>query len=109
MSHAYGEVTQDGKVVAHFEYNGTSNVCCPKMYDTWKAMNAEWRKGPWVKCTCGKPSVDVILYTDYGNGYYWPGKACFECGCITGGLMPWGDDDDSEPIDGHPLQDEYVI
>lgn len=79
MSHAYGKVYRNNVVAAHYEYDGTSDIALPRMYLTSDEVKANWRKGSWVECTCGEPSVPVVLYTDYGYGSHWDGKACFKC------------------------------
>jgi hypothetical protein len=108
MSHAWGEVIQDGKVVGHYEYNGTCDVCLPRIYDTHKEVMDNWRseQSATASCTCGDPPSDVILYSDYGDGFYWPAKACLKCRAIVGDLAPYyGDEDEYDPPKkGHPIR-----
>lgn len=44
MSHANGEVIFNDGSIKHFEYNGTSDICIPKLYDTYDEMTDNWRK-----------------------------------------------------------------
>ena len=106
MSHAQGEVYKpDGTLVGYYEYNGTSDVACPKIVKTAQELQAGWRNSnlEWIKCSCGKPPADVVIYSDYGDGFYWPGKACEECKCLIEPLMPYDDDAYDTVKDGHPF------
>ena len=95
MSHANGKARFPDGVILHFEYNGTSDVCIPNLWDTYEEMHANWRGDQWATCTCGQPSEPVELYNDYGDGTYWPGEACRKCMAITKGLRTdeFSDDD----------------
>lgn len=91
MSHAWGEVyKQDGDVlhlVGHFEYNGTADVCCQRVYATREEMLDNWRGDNWRECTCGEAPEDVLLYSDYGGGFHWQDTVCFRCMAIVGNLV----------------------
>jgi hypothetical protein len=101
MSHAYGEVIKDGKVLAFFEYDGTSDIAISCLHNTEAELQAQWRSGVWNECTCGQPGSDVLLYTNYGRGCFWPGKVCLACRAITGGRDPYADN--VETTNGHPI------
>lgn len=88
MSHANGRVYKDGVVVAHFEYDGTVDYCISVLCATHEEVWITWRKKKPHVCTCGRPCSDVTLYTDYGDGSYWPGKVCFPCRAIVEGFKP---------------------
>lgn len=89
MSHAIGEVwTVTGEGKGYFEYNGTADVACTRIFLNEKELHNNWRKDVFANCLCNQPSTLVILYTDYGWGSYWLGKACFICNAITEGLSP---------------------
>lgn len=124
MSHANGEVIHECNIVGHFEYNGTTDVACSKIYESHDEMQKHWRDGAEAKCTCGERPTDVLLYTDYADGHYWPSTACLKCGAITGERCPWelgagrqfypyGNGlldvvcNDEWPKDGHPLDVMY--
>ena len=118
MSHARGEIIIGGRVAAHYEYNGTSDVAQPKLYATYEELDADWREGEWVTCTCGQPSTPCVIWTDYGGGFYWDGAVCMTCRCITDGLSPfglsgsWGHGWTVEPrecTDGYPLKEQVTI
>lgn len=91
MSDAFGHVVKDGKIVAYFEYAGTADVVIPDLYDSYDELQAHWRKEEWKKCNCGKEPEEVLLYSDYGGGFYWPGKVCLPCHAIVDGFFPFGD------------------
>jgi hypothetical protein len=109
MSHAMGEVIKDGKTVGYYEYNGTCDFATTKIRPTVQEVWDHWRKSDiFGECTCGQPSEDVLLYTNYGYGYYWPGKACMDCMVIVDGTDPYGDKpegwgDPMDPKRGHPI------
>jgi hypothetical protein len=66
-------------------------VVLPTIRSTREEVASHWRSGAWAECGCGRPAVDVVIYSDYGFGFHWPGKACFDCLAITDGLLPYGD------------------
>jgi len=85
MSHASGEVfAADGsRRLGWFEYNGTVDVACSRIFDTHEELQANWRKDAMRKCDCGQSSVEVVLYSSYGYGFYWTAKACLQCKAIV--------------------------
>jgi hypothetical protein len=85
MSHASGAVRFKDGVVKFYEYNGTSDVCISHLYDSMKAMLAHWRKGQWMACACPEGMEDVEIYSSYGGGFTFPGKACRKCSALYGG------------------------
>lgn len=87
MSHASGTVTFEDGVVLHYEYDGTTDVCIPDLYTTYDEMASNWRNHPWKECSCGNKET-VTIYSSYGGGFEWEGKACRHCMCITDGLIP---------------------
>ena len=87
MSHANGMVQFPDKTVMHFEYNGTSDVTVSVLWDTSEEVHAHWRGDLWNECKCGRDEP-VTLFTDYGDGFHWPGRACRHCRAITAGLEP---------------------
>ena len=105
MSHANGEVIHNGLVVGHFEYNGTGDFAYRRIFPTHEELHRHWRTdhADDAACSCGKEPVAVILYSDYGSGFNWDGKACLECCCIVEGNDPWPEDGDSAR-DGYPLR-----
>jgi hypothetical protein len=87
MSHAGGTVKFKDGLVLHYEYDGTSDVCISKLYDTFDEMWANWRTFPKVECKCEKDE-DVTIHSTYGSGFEWEGGACRKCMCITRDLIP---------------------
>jgi hypothetical protein len=87
MSHSSGKVTFKDGLVLHFEYNGTSDICIPKLYETFEEMSENWRTYPKAECNCGNDE-EVIIYASYGGGIEWEGRACRKCMCITQNLIP---------------------
>jgi hypothetical protein len=101
MANVLGHVVHDGAIVGYFEYHGSSSRAETVIYPT-EAFYL--RSGQVNECTCGKPPVDVLLWTEYGGGYYWPSQACLDCKAIVGERYSFERDDDS---DGHPLGAEF--
>jgi len=106
MSHAGGQVKFSDGIIMHYEYDGTSDWCIPKLYDTHKEMWNNWRKYEYEETNCEHELEDVIIYSDYGNGFYWLGKACRKCNMIIEGKNPYPYDDDIFPTSGRP---EWVV
>lgn len=98
MPNVLGQVIHGGKVVGYFEYQGSYSRAMTAIYST-EAFPL--RSGQINKCNCGKPPVDVLLWTEYGGGFYWESLACLDCKAIVGERY----DDDS--VDGHPLGAEF--
>ena len=89
MSDAYGVVKFPDGLLKYYRYDGTSDICNPSLYDN---INDIWKCHEWTVCNCGKDEP-VEIYSDYGGGFSWPGRACRNCRCITDKLEPWGCDD----------------
>lgn len=104
MSHAYGKARfQDGEIL-HFEYNGTSDMCCRSLKRTPSEVQKDWRsERNQCHCECGHAPEPCRLYTDYGDGHHWDGSACRRCMAIVDGAWPL--DSEEEEIryeDGRP-------
>lgn len=103
MSHAYGEVIKNGLIAGHFEYNGTVDVALTAIQPDVDGVKHHWRSpGNCRDCLCSHPGSDVVLWTSYGGGFWWPSTACLKCMAITGNPDPWRDE--GYPVDGHPIQ-----
>jgi hypothetical protein len=84
VSHATGAVRfPDGKVMFYL-YNATSEVAISHLYDTMQAVVDSWGKGPWLNCTCPTEMEPVEIYSSYGLGFTYPGKACRTCRALYG-------------------------
>lgn len=95
----------DGTVRAGI-YNGTVDWMFPWLWDTsdeaWDHYTRTYAdRGPEERSWSEPPEgevVDVVIYSDYGRGSYWPGRAAKNV--IVDGLNPWDEDIDEE--DGQP-------
>lgn len=108
MSHSYGEIwSLAGNLLAYFEYNGTVDVCQSRLFNTREEVWANWRGKDFHRvCSCGQ-SQPVLIYSEYGGGFYWEGKACLQCMAITDRLTPSSEDPNDEYTDknGHPFRE----
>lgn len=102
MSHASGKVKFKDDKIMHYEYDGTSDWCIPKLYDTHEEMRNNWRKYEYEEIHCEHDLEDIEIYSDYGNGFYWKGKACRKCNMIIEGLNPYPCDDSIFITNGKP-------
>lgn len=90
MSHASGAVKFVDGTILYFEYNGTTDVCIPPLWATQEEVEEHWRAedARW-DCIC-EVGVweEVEIFTTYGGGFYWRGRACRGCNTIVDGLRP---------------------
>lgn len=100
MSHAAGLVRFSDGTVKWCEYNGTSDVMLPALFDTQDQLVQNWRKQGWHDCLCVDTHEPVEIYSSYGSGYHWSGQACRSCKLIVKGCNP--DDDGCEECRGVP-------
>lgn len=87
MSHAPGLVLLPNGQQYLFEYDGTADICCTRLYNTMEELNEHWRKDNMRECTCGDklPQIEVILSTSYGGWHFlWRSEICIVCMAITG-------------------------
>ncbi len=92
MSHENGEVRFNDGSIKHFEYNGTSDICIPKLYDTYDEMIDNWKKYNSKENNCEHFEEPIEIYTRYRGGFYWNGVACRKCMMIIKGDEPFEDD-----------------
>ena len=86
MSRAYGVVRfQSDDKLLYYLYDGTSDICVPSLCDN---IDDIWKDNGWKKCNCNQDEP-VEIYSDYGGGFYWQGRACRHCMCITEKINPW--------------------
>ena len=100
MSSSYGAIRfkSDGKLL-YYLYDGTSDICIPSLCDDIEDI---WKDNGWSRCKCGHDE-SVEIYSDYGSGFYWEGRACRHCKAITKSLEPWSNEDEIVSItDGQP-------
>lgn len=50
----------------------------------------DYEDKPCDDCNC-KIVEDVIMYSHYGSGFYWTGKACRKCRVVVDKFEPFGD------------------
>lgn len=126
LSHARGQVRFFyGGSIKYFEYNGTSDICRPKLYDTFDEMIDNWRKPPfsrevnntiytkksWLEkifnvskeeSLCNHNEEPIEIYADHGEGFHWKGTACKKCNMILKGMEPLELSIGDSVIDGIP-------
>lgn len=104
MSHAIGAVKfkKDG-LIKYFDYNGTADVSVSNLVEDQQKVN--FREMEWLSCKC-KQDEEVEIFTTYGYGRYWNGRACRNCNAITDGWSDYGDEitgkGSRESIHGYP-------
>ena len=113
MGHAAAEIIHNRSIIGHSEFNGTVDVMAwNSWYDTFDEMYSHWREMPptrrWIdRCSC--PGIDAFIYTCYGGGFYWPVRICLEHRVILDGMIPWDDEKETSPVDGHPLGHKHPL
>lgn len=89
---------KNGKIV-YCEYNSTRDFMRAKLFETEKEMDKYWRKEQPLVNNCKHESEDVEIYSTYGGGFSWEGKACRKCMQLIDGLIP---DFIEDTVDGEP-------
>lgn len=91
MSHSPGQILDvRGKVIGHFEYNGTVDAARSKIFATAGDRDAAWRQPQSEPCVCSGVAVTLVTET-----VTWNGRACFDHAFIVEGLGPfYGRDED---------------
>lgn len=108
MSRAQGLVRFENGQIGHLIYNGTSDIMLPRYYDTNnKAGEAYRNKEDMFPDECTHKKEKVVIYSDYGGGFWWNGTACTQCKALDYMYInPYGDEitgkRDFEYIDGQP-------
>lgn len=92
MSHSFGFVVFPRGELRWYEFDGTSDFVIPKLYRTGKEVEDNWRSWATADCKC-HGSERVLLYSDYGGGFFWFGRACLSCMAVTAGHAPLDEDD----------------
>lgn len=78
MSHSIGAIRFSDGTIRYYEYNGTSDTVLSCHYSTSAEVSEHWRNQPDKHCTCGCEE-DVSIFSWYGRGFYFNGKACRKC------------------------------
>jgi hypothetical protein len=112
MSRATGEVYKAGHIIGYWLYDGTvDSAARPEIVssvdEVWGQLYEMYKQQafqPWPRCAHDASThVDVLLYSDYGGGFHWPGKICEACRLITSGWAPSDDTKDYQITkDGRP-------
>lgn len=94
MSHADGLAILPNGDEYWFEYDGTMDICCTRLYKEYEELHANWRKDNRRDCSCSEKervSIPVVLSTSYGafnrhSGwqFLWLSEICKKCMCIIG-------------------------
>ncbi|MES5896970.1 hypothetical protein [Bacillus cereus group sp. RP43] len=90
MSAAVCHVKFKDNTVLYALYSGNSDIVRPQLH---QGRNDVSYDSAWIKCECGNDE-SVRLYTEYGSGFSWDGRACKKCMTISDGVDPYGQDDD---------------
>ena len=83
MSRASMVVKLADGTVRYGIYNGTVDVCWEPLFDTlneaWDAWQRYYgRDGDWVMPDMpDAPEQDALIYSDYGGGWWWEGRATY--------------------------------
>lgn len=78
MSHSIGAIKFNDGSIRYYEYDGTSDIVLSCHYSTCEEVFDNWRNQPNNHCKCGKEE-DVSIFSSYGRGFYFLGKACRFC------------------------------
>lgn len=99
MSKAWGCVhsVPDGAIIGWYLYNGTSDIACSSIFESYDALLAEWRgetdEDRYRLCSTSDVQHvhgPVRLWSDYGSGFGWLAVACLTCRVIIG---PFSEED----------------
>ncbi|WP_311078069.1 hypothetical protein [Paenibacillus polymyxa] len=85
MSRTIGYVTFSDSTKYYFKYDGTADICNRNLYVN---ENEPWNIEEPKICQCNN-SEEVVIQANYGGGFWWEGKACRACMCITEGTDPY--------------------
>ncbi len=89
MSHADGLCQLPDGTQYYFEYNGTADMCCTRLYKEYDELHTNWRKDNERRCACKETNYEIaILSTSYARWHFlWQTTICEKCMCITGKIM----------------------
>lgn len=111
MSHAYSAVKFPDNSIFHFEYNGTVDMCYPRLRDSINEVEKFWRDvdnsdfDNAHNCPHQKEVIEIA--TTYGGGFSWNGLGCKICKIITDNLYPQYDNNYSNGLpDWYPKYEE---
>ena len=97
MSHATGKVKLENGNKYYYEYNGTADVLCTRLYhnkdELWQPGN--WRGDNHRECSdASHYKVKAEAFTDYGAKWHkvLDTEVCESCMAITGKTILYDDD-----------------
>lgn len=92
MSHASGRllIPVTGEILGWFEYNGTSDLCQPKVFATQDELRENWRTRDWPMCLCVPIRQDPVDLENHYTATTARGGWCPVCRVIT--LDPFAQD-----------------
>src|SRR5215831_6808585 len=107
MSHASGAVLFLDGTIKFFEYNGTVDICQPKLFSTKEELSNNWRTNDWPQCNdTNHIHQKVRIATTYGAGFSWNGFACLDCNCLVSPLEVNYDSEENGLPDWYPIDPE---
>jgi hypothetical protein len=91
MSHADGLAILPNGEKFHFEYNGTVDICCTRLYKEYEDLHKNWRNDNHADCVCvSKKYSKVILSNAYARwDFMFESEICIECMCIVGKICDY--------------------
>jgi hypothetical protein len=99
MSNATLKVRFCDGLILYGQYHGTSDICHPNLFDSEAEAWAHRRQEVAGSVALGVPREGtpepepVEIYSDYGGGWYWGGKACRKTKRLTANLCGYEGDE----------------
>lgn len=98
MGTSLGMIHFEDGTLLYAGYQNTSDVMNSILKESIEDYDdVTWGEGR--ECICGNDEP-VQIFTNYGGGFYWKGRACKQCKVLTEGHDPF--DPDIEIINGYP-------
>jgi hypothetical protein len=102
MSHASAAVLFRDGTIRYGIYSGTSDIMGSCLFGSIDEAWDDYRSPASRDEAAEAADEPVIIYSDYGGGFSWPGRATRDR--LTDGFDPFGQCGDPAPmIDGEPL------
>jgi hypothetical protein len=78
MAHWPGKVMFSDGTIKYIEYNGTADVCLPKLFSTEEELRENWHSqdNDNTEVECKHLEEEVQIITPFNS---WKGKACRNC------------------------------
>lgn len=78
MSNALGGIRFSDGTIRYYIYHGGSDTMFSAHYATKEEARDNWNGGENNECTCGREE-EVEVFSSYGYGFYFTGRACKKC------------------------------